>query len=263
MDNNQTANTLDVSLLKTNYFNWLKEKVVFKQIDGAVEITTPLLDRHNDYLQIYALQQGDKIKLTDDGYIIDDLEMTGCDIDSSPKKREILNSILNGLGVQRGKNNELFLLTNHKNFPMRKHMLLQAMININDMFYTSRSNVQALFWEDVQNFLYDNNIVFIENISFVGKSGYNQKFDFVIPGTRSSGEKFISTVNNPTKSNISNLLFQWEDVKETRRSDSRLFAFLNDQDTKGINSLVQACQEYDVTPVLWTKKQDAVEMLSA
>jgi hypothetical protein len=38
------------------YLAWLKDKTSLRQIDDWVEITTPYLDRHNDYLQIYAKQ---------------------------------------------------------------------------------------------------------------------------------------------------------------------------------------------------------------
>lgn len=256
-------NNINIDELKNHYLNWVKEKTKFRQLEGAVEITSPLLDRNNDYLRIFATVQGDNIKLTDDGYIIDELEMSGNDVDSSPRKKELLNGILNGLGVRRGENNELFVITNQKDFPMRKHMLLQAMINVNDMFFTSRSNVKALFWEDIHDFLFDNDIPFNENISFIGKSGFNQKFDFLIPRTKKSGEKIVQTMNNPNKTNLSALLFQWEDVRLNRKPDSRLFAFLNDSDTKGIKNIVQACLQYEITPLLWSERSEALKQLSA
>lgn len=260
---NPSTNSLSIETLRNNYFKWLKEALVFKEINGAIEITAPLLDRHNDHLQIFALPQKDGIKLTDDGYIIEDLIMSGCDIDSSPRRKEVLNSILNGLGVQRGDNNEIFVITDQKNYPIKKHMLLQAMLSINDMFYLSRGTVQTLFWEDVYNFLFDNDFSPIENISFVGKSGYNQKFDFVLPGKKNTGEKVIQAINCPTKQSIENLIFKWDDVKSTRRPGSSLYAFLNDRETKGIDNVIHACNEYNVTPLLWTNKQEARELLSA
>lgn len=263
MANLSSQNNIKIDELKKNYFNWLKEKTKFRELKGAIEITTPLLDRNNDYLRIYAIPSGDDLRLTDDGYIIDELEMSGNDVDSSPRKKELLQGILNGLGVQRSENNELFVITNQKDFPMRKHMLLQSMININDMFFTSRSNLKALFWEDIHDFLFDNEIPFSENISFIGKSGYTQKFDFLVPRTKNTHEKIIQTMNNPSKNNLGNLLFQWEDVKLSRKSDARLYAFLNDTETKGIKNIVQACHEYDITPLLWSKKKEALKALTA
>ncbi|MEA2034873.1 MAG: hypothetical protein U9N40_05230 [Euryarchaeota archaeon] len=44
----------EIQSLLDEYTCWLKEKIQVRQVDGWVEITTPYLDRHNDYLQIYA-----------------------------------------------------------------------------------------------------------------------------------------------------------------------------------------------------------------
>ena len=81
------------------YYAWLKDKTVLNHIDDVAEITTPYLDRHNDYIQIYALKDRDKYKLTDDGYTIKDLQISGCSLDS-PKRKKLLNAILNGYGVE-------------------------------------------------------------------------------------------------------------------------------------------------------------------
>ncbi len=76
--------------LKDSYLGWLKENISFKDIDNAIEITTPLMDRHNDYLQLYVVPNGDKLCITDDGYIINDLLLSGCDLHTSKKRKEML-----------------------------------------------------------------------------------------------------------------------------------------------------------------------------
>jgi hypothetical protein len=44
-----------VQQLLDQYWAWLKDKTKLREVGGDwVEITTPHLDRHNDYLQIYA-----------------------------------------------------------------------------------------------------------------------------------------------------------------------------------------------------------------
>ena len=47
----------EVQVLLDRYVAWLKDKSTLRQIDDWVQITTPYLDRHNDYLQIYAKRQ--------------------------------------------------------------------------------------------------------------------------------------------------------------------------------------------------------------
>jgi len=44
----------EIQVLLDKYLQWLKDKTVLRQVNDWVEITTPYLDRHNDYLQMYA-----------------------------------------------------------------------------------------------------------------------------------------------------------------------------------------------------------------
>ena len=48
--------------------------------------TTPYLDRHNDQLQIYATKTNGHFALTDDGYIIQDLQSSGCDLKTERRR---------------------------------------------------------------------------------------------------------------------------------------------------------------------------------
>lgn len=86
--------------LLSDYRAWLKDKTTLREVNGAwVEITTPYLDRHNDALQIYARADNGGYILTDDSYIVRDLEASGCNLDSD-KRKDLLKMTLNGFGVQ-------------------------------------------------------------------------------------------------------------------------------------------------------------------
>ncbi len=90
----------EVEELMENYTYWLKDKTALRLIGKEwVEITTPYLDRHNDYLQLYAKREEQGFLLTDDGYTITDLHNSGCPIDS-PKREELLKTTLAGFGIQ-------------------------------------------------------------------------------------------------------------------------------------------------------------------
>ena len=46
--------TTDITNLMHTYYDWLRDKTAVTAIDGEWSvITTPYLDRHNDYLQLY------------------------------------------------------------------------------------------------------------------------------------------------------------------------------------------------------------------
>lgn len=251
-----------VEQLSDSYVNWLKKKITFKELENAVEITTPFMDRHNDYLQIYVQQKGTKLTLSDAGYILTDLKLSGCDVFSSPKRKKILQKILNGYGVKVSSKEELFVETTLEAFPQKKHMLVQSMMTVNDMFMTSRENVQSIFLEEVDQYLFENDIRFVENINFTGKSGFPQTFHFAIPRSRQFPERILHALNNPTKQNSENLLFAWTETKDNRRPDSILFAVLNDSEKSIRPGIINAFNEYGVQTILWSKRNEFTHQLT-
>lgn len=123
----------EITTLVDQYRSWLKEKTAIRQVGECVEITTPFLDRHNDYIQIYAKPEKDGFLLTDDGLTIQDLAMSGCALDS-PKRQNLLRIALAGFGVQL-ENGQLVVHARSDNFPLRKHNLIQAILAVNDLFF--------------------------------------------------------------------------------------------------------------------------------
>lgn len=67
------------------YVEWLRRGLSVEGLDGACELTTPFLDRHNDHLQVYAVRRNGKIVLSDDGYILSDLRASGLEL-ITPKR---------------------------------------------------------------------------------------------------------------------------------------------------------------------------------
>jgi len=90
----------EVRQLLDSYAIWLKEKTDLRAIDKYVEITTPFLDRHNDHIQLYVKKENGLFILSDDGYTINDLIISGCDIDTE-KRKQLLTQTLNGFGPIR------------------------------------------------------------------------------------------------------------------------------------------------------------------
>ena len=111
--------------LVDQHWNWLRDQTRLRVVDDWIEITTPYLDQHNDYLQIYARRHDDGWLLTDDGYVIGDLEQSGCNVDG-PEQKAMFSATLAGLGV-RSENGCLVVQASPVDFALRKHNLLQAM----------------------------------------------------------------------------------------------------------------------------------------
>ncbi|MEM9299984.1 MAG: DUF1828 domain-containing protein [Bacteroidota bacterium] len=251
----------DIDRLLNNYYNWLKDKTAWKLLKDWVEITTPYLDRHNDYIQLYLKQEGDKYILTDDGYTIDDLEQSGCSLDS-PRRQKLLEMTLNGFGVHKD-GNQLLVKTTERDFPLNKHNLIQAVLSVNDMFYLAKPNIANLFFEDVQIWLEGEDIRFVERVPFIGHSGYTRHFDFVIPKSKNAPERMIQTVNNPTKSKADDIALGWVDTKDARPVESAPYAFINDNESKVSDNFMDALLSYDITPIPWSQKLEYRQILAA
>lgn len=251
----------DIQNLLDTYHRWLKDKTALRQIDQWVEITTPYLDRHNDYVQIYAKRANGGFLLTDDGHTINDLEQSGCKLES-PKRQDLLRMTLNGFGVQM-EGRALQVHASADNFSPRKHNLLQAMLAVNDMFYLAVPMVTSLFYEDVVLWLDLHDVRYTPKVKFTGRTGYDHLFDFVIPKSRKQPERIVQTINRPNRDTAQAVVLSWIDTKGVRSPDSRAYALLNDSEHPVSAAVVDALNNYDVRPVPWSRREDLVAELAA
>ena len=251
----------EVQKLLDQYIAWLKDKTALRQIQDYVEITTPYLDRHNDHLQIYAKRENGGYLLSDDGYVVGDLRLSGCELESR-KRKDLLRLTLNGFGVQLD-GDALSVHASRDNFALRKHNLVQAMLAVNDLFYLAVPMVASLFLEDVASWLSLHDIRFTPKVKFTGKSGYDHLFDFVIPASKKEPERILQAINRPNRDTAQAIAFGWIDTKDVRPANSRAYAFLNDSDVTPSAAVVDALKSYDVHPVLWSGREDVREQLAA
>ncbi|MCA1567622.1 MAG: DUF1829 domain-containing protein [Acidobacteria bacterium] len=250
----------ELNNLVGDYLGWLKDRTLLRQVDDWFEITTPFLDRHNDYLQIYAKKQDGYYILTDDGYTMQDLRMAGCELDTD-KRLALLHQTLNGFNVRRD-GDELITEASPENFAVRKHNLLQAMLAVDDLFYLAQPSISSIFFEDVSNWLDVYDIRYTSNVKLTGKSGFDYRFDFVIPKSKKHPERIVSTINNPDKKAAQQIFTAWVDTKEARPQDSEAFVFVNDTYKPAPPNVMQALRKYEIHTIPWSKREDAILALA-
>ncbi|MCY4290961.1 MAG: DUF1829 domain-containing protein [Roseovarius sp.] len=250
----------DIQALLDSYSAWLKDRTKIREIEDHVEITTPYLDRHNDYLQIYAKRTNDGFVLTDDGYILDDLELSGCKIDTC-KRQSMFNTILNGYGVKVIER-ALEVEVTPDNFSLKKHSLVQAMLAVNDLFYLATPTVINLFYENVSDWLDISDIRYTPNVKFTGKSGYDHRFDFVIPKSKMQPERIMRAINRPNRNAAQVMAFSWSDIKKVRSPGARAYAILNDSEKTVSNNVLDAMRNYEVHPIQWSNRGALVTELN-
>jgi len=252
----------EIEKLLNDYRAWLKDKTTLRSVDDTwVEITTPYLDRHNDSLQIYAKQENGGFLLSDDSYIIHDLEASGCNLHTE-KRHDLLRMTLNGFGVKLN-NEALQIHATAQTFPLRKHNLIQAMLAVNDLFYLAKPIVESLFFEDVVAWLDGNDVRYTPKVKFTGISGFDHLFDFVIPKSRKQSERIVQAINRPTRDNAESFIHAWSDTREVRPPESKAYALLNDAEQPVSGSVLDAFRNYQIRAVPWTQRVEVVGELAA
>lgn len=250
-----------MSDLIDSYYKWLRDKTILKEEKDVVEITTPYLNAHNDYIQIYMTKKDDKYILSDNEETISELEMYGCPLDSG-KRSKILKSILQGFGVSlNGK--AIQATATQDDFPMKKHCLLQAILSVSDMFFLAAPYIKSIFLEDVQGWLDECDIRFSPNIIIKGLSGFDRKFDFVIPKSKKAPERLLKAINNPTKNAADLFIMDWLDTKDSRSDGSSAFVFVNDTEKTIAPAIPQALKNYGIACCPWSERDSVKAQLVA
>ena len=252
---------MDIQKMIDDYAHWLKSEITFERIGEYYEITTPFLDSANDYLQIYVRQDDDNLLFTDDSATINNLKMCGFQFTATRKAH--LNRILSQYGVKLS-GDELTIKATPRDFPQKKHLLLQCMLRVDDMFAMSKSKVASLFLDDIQEFFDQRDIFYSDNVQFTGTSGFAHSYDFLLQRTRNKPERLCQAVNIPNKTSMSNILFSWSDTKPVRKQDSKLVVILNDSNSIA-HGIEDAFINYNAHVIRWSErdKTENLAMLSA
>ena len=250
---------MDCQQVINEYLKWIKDNTIVKSIEEgkACLISTPFLDRHNDHLDIYLLKNNSNFKLTDNGYTIADLKMSGFEM-NTPKRESILRTTLNGFGVKINGNDELYIDATLNNIGQKKHYLLQAILSVNDMFNLAQETIYSLFKEDVELFFRSNDIVFSKDIKITGKTGFDHNIDFLIPATRNKSERLIKAVNTPKKDSILISIMAFNDINQTRENPTKNFVIYNDIEKIVSKDVVSALDIYGIQSVPWSKKEESL-----
>lgn len=125
--------------------------------------------------------------------------------------------------------NDIIATATRDTYPFKKHLMVQAMLQIDDLYVAEPGSVRDFFFEDVQVFLDQNKISYVPRISIIGKSGTNNAYDFVFPKRGKTPERFSKAINRLTESSRNMAIFNWLDTRDVRSQDSQMLVFLNDE----------------------------------
>jgi len=135
--------------------------------------------------------------------------------------------------------------------------LVQAILAVNDLFHIASPTVKSLFKEDVAAWLDLQEVRYLPDIQFTGRSGYVHQFDFAIPRSKTAPERILKAINNPTKDAAQSLIFAWLDTREARPGDSQAVSFLNDEGKPIPAPVLDALQQYEIITFPWSHRDRA------
>lgn len=192
---------INAQTLENSYYKWLKQDLTFTDLEeNFVAISTPFIDSEFDTINLYAEIVGDKIKVTDLGYTLFNLESSGVTITKKTKtKYSILTDIINTFGVQN-QSDVLSITTDIDKFATAKNRLLQAIMKINDIEFLSNHNINTAFSDLTQELLERDDILFTRSVEIAGAAGVSSYFDFAIPSNK-TGEQLVKTISRPNELN--------------------------------------------------------------
>ena len=244
-----------------SYIDWLKKGLITRKLDNDWhEIVTPFLNHKNDLIELYVKKgKNDSIIISDGGNTLNELYLSGLNINNSKKRQKELHSITLSFGITLNEDLSLSVLTNLKQFPAVKHRLIQAMISIDDLYVLSTPKVKSYFLEDVSKFFDLNEIIYIKDAFFTGKSGFTHKFDFTLPKIGKRKEIAVKAISLPRKDTIGSVLWMIEDTKKAREQTNGL-VILNDTDGVAAD-ITDALQKYDVPFFNWSGRENSLQQL--
>lgn len=255
---------MDGRKIISEYADWIKNNSFVREVrDGKYcAITTPFMDRHNDHIDIYITKTDNgEYLLTDDGDTIADLMMSGT-FPNTPKRKQVLQTALNGFGVETD-GEDIFVKVAHSgDLPRKKHALLQAILAVNDMYMMSQESAYSFFREDVSAFFTARNISFVADVKLAGKTGYDHNIDFVLPGSPRVPERLIKTINRASsKDQVLSVVFAFSDIAAIRKSKSEQVVLYNDEYGSISSDAEKALNQYEIKHIPWSKKEEYASSL--
>lgn len=239
-----------------DYKEWLFENLQVRSFEGGVEVTTPFVDRHNDFLQVYAFAEDGTVTLSDGGHTVRDLALNGTEL-NTPKRKRVVQTILNKGSVDL-EDDALIARVNGGQIGSRLQALIQAILAVNDMYVLAQPTVAQLFEEDVRVFFDQHEVEYEQGFRLPGRSGYEHQFDFLIPPLDGGPSRLVEAIDSPSKDKVDRFLWALTDTETSRPDTTKPYAFLNDVGAEIDTSLVEALQSYAVTPMPWSERQSII-----
>lgn len=239
--------------LKNIYLNWVKQADFIDLKNSWVEIKTPFTDFTGSFISLFAKKQGDIYILTDYGNILNELEMHSI---INKSRLGLLNKILSSQHCSIGENNDICIkFQNICDFPKYKHQLIQAIINVSDLFLTSKASVENLFTFDVFEYLDKIGVSYSSRPYAIEGKELSYTFDMNIGQIKNKGIPVLHSkiINRLNDNMLKTILYSVQDL--TLDTNEKFATIINDTRYAPKSQNIALLQKYNIEIINWSKRE--------
>ena len=225
--------------------------------DKRLRIITPYLYPDNDLIEVFIEDLGSgRIKVTDLGEVFRHLHSQGLDVNSSPEKKFIADTIASRVNIEIS-GGKLTKDATIDDVSEAMFDIITAMRGISDLIYTSRTYEPGTFFKEVKDFFVENQFKHESKVKIKGTSSKSYTVDFEI---LNGGKIYLHTLSARNilgiKPKVDATVRMWVDFD----SELKKVSLLNDVDFQWEEPDIYILNQVSRVK-LWSKKAELIPYL--
>lgn len=249
--------------LLDGYINWFTQRYSVKELKEADEITTPFTNHLNDRITLYIeFLNKNKIKISDDGITLDELDMMGINI-NVPTRKKILETIIKDHGLTLTDGVLFKISETPSSFAQNKHDLIQGILSIYDILFTSKEISKGIFHEEVLDYFFENEFAGTPKPKLLGASGITHNVDYSLGATKKKPQILIKLLNDPSFKEVAAQQYISNDLKEglqTPKVKVRYVIIANDSKKRIPDKSLIASEDMGIDLIPWSNKEKILQL---
>lgn len=248
---------VDCKEIVDQYVTSLKDGFHCVHTEKRLRVVTPYLYPDNDFIEFFIEDLGiGHVKITDLGEVFRHLHSQGFDVNASTKRKFLAETIASRVNIDilRGR---LVRETEIKEIAGAIFDMITALKGVADLIYTSRTYEPATFFEEVKDFLEDEQVKYESKIKVRGVSEKSYTVDFRV---RNGSVSYLHTLSPKNsfgiKGKVDAVVRMWVDVNEKTKKVS----LLNDVDFQWKEPDVSILERLSRV-VFWSRRDELVGIL--
>lgn len=252
---------MDTNQLLDEYTTWLRTQYHIKSINNADEITTPFINSIGDNMRIYVQPlTNNKIQISDDGITLEDLELSGLEL--SNYRKELINSVKKQFSIDQ-LDDVLSVSGNISDFPIMKQRLTSAILRINDLVYTKKKNIDNMFFEDVYQYLDENDFGGLSKHTYEGYDGVPFVFNYVIPSRQHKPTRIIDFQNKISSNEMMISAYKFDQIQNSSQFLSKPVSYsiiYNNQEANPSKNSNKIALNSGIKLYTWSDRETLLEL---